>query len=405
MTLSEFDFKHKNRSKILVVGPIPPNFGSKNPGGVSAHTWLHARLLAERGYTVTLLALGSYFGKSFEKAGISVIGLPRFSLRWALWAGFTAISKTIQLQDFRKSAIVNRFVTKYKLKGLNLEKFDVIHVQSIHGQFQAVVDIELRASKILTVHSYDDVLSSSGRAKERLITKHRLAKSWFDQVIHVSQTDQNKSTALGLSDVNRMVIHNPVEVSSPASPECVEQDIDVLFVGGLTPRKRPELVLQAVRNLGFEVSCTVVGSGPLLQQLRSSYGDTAVFCGFVNHSEVLKLMARSRVLCVPSVSESFGLVYVEAALSGAAVIGYRDTISEISDAAGLSEGERLYFVGFDPNESDPTVMVNALKSVLSVDGVHQQKSSSAIYSKLFREFSGDAYIQKILDCYGLGVNE
>lgn len=387
---------------VLVVGPIPSEFGSKNPGGVSAHTWLHARLLAERGYTVTLLALGSYFGKSFEKSGISVIGLPRFSFRWGLLAGFTAISKSIKLQDFQKSAIVNRFFTKYKLKGVNLAKFDVIHVQSIHGQFQAVVDIELRASIILTVHSYHDVLSSSGRAKERLIAKHRLAKSWFDRVIHVSQTDQNKSAALGLNDVNRMVIHNPVEVSAL---ECVEKDIDVLFVGGLTPRKRPELVLQAVRNLGSEVSCTVVGNGPLLQQLRGRYGDTAVFCGFVNHSEVLKLMARSRVLCVPSVSESFGLVYVEAALNGAAVIGYKDTISEISDAAGLSETERLYFVGFDPDENDPRVMAHALKSVFPMDDDRHQKSSSAIYSKLFREFSGDAYIKKILDCYGLRVNE
>jgi glycosyltransferase involved in cell wall biosynthesis len=231
-----------------------------------------------------------------------------------------------------------------------------------------------------------------------------LAKSWFDQVIHVSQTDQNKSTALGLNDFNRIVIHNPVEVPSL---ECVEKDIDVLFVGGLTLRKRPELVLQALRNLdlGSDVSCTVVGNGPLLEQLRDSYGDMAIFLGVVKHDEVLKLMTRSRVLCVPSVSESFGLVYVEAALSGAAVIGYKDTISEISDVAGLSEKERLYFVGFEPDENDPTVMANTLKSVLLMEDARLPKNYSAIHSKLFREFSGYAYIEKILDCYGLRLNE
>lgn len=387
---------------ILVVGPIPSKFGSRNHGGVSAHTWLHAKLLAERGYSVTLLALGTYFGSSFERLSVSVIGLPRLSLGWGFLAFYTAIKTSFKVKDFRKSAILNRFFTKYKLRDIDLKKFDIIHVQSIHGQFQAVVDANLPAKKVLTVHSYDDVLSTSGRARDRLIRKHRVAKYWFDEVIHVSQTDQKKCAALRLNDIKGMVIHNPVEV---LNLKHVDKDIDILFVGGLTRRKRPELVLQGAQSLGSKVSCMIVGNGPLLQKLQRDYGEIAVFCGFINHDEVLKLMARARVLCVPSVSESFGLVYVEAALNGAAVIGYKDTISEISVAAELSERERLYFVGFDPDEGDPKVMADTLKFILDSDDSDNLQTSAEITSKLSSQFSGDAYIEKIRQCYGIRSNE
>jgi glycosyltransferase involved in cell wall biosynthesis len=335
-------------------------------------------------------------------SGIKVLGLPKFSSLWFIKSLAVAIGKSIQEKDCRKSAFVNRFFTKYKLNDVDLAGFDVIHVQSIHSQFQSVANVDSDVTKVLTVHSYDDVLKTSGRPKEHLIRVHLSAKSWFDEVIHVSQTDQSKSFALGLEDSNRRVIHNPVAVS------CCEprgKVIDILFVGGLTSRKRPELVLKAVKSLAFEVKCFVIGGGPLAKELEEIYGEYAEFSGFVSHHEVLELMARSRVLCVPSVSESFGLVYVEAALEGAAVIGYLDTISEIADVTRLSAEARAYFVGFDPDESDPEVMADALTDILCNHSRDSKKVSASIGAKLASQFSGEAYMKKIQKVYGKRPNE
>ena len=381
---------------ILLVGPIPAHLGSKNYGGVAAHTWLHAKLLANKGYHVTLLATGSYMGRSFSRDGVNVVGLSGVSVSWFVKSVATSLFSSLKLRDFRMAALINRFLTKYKLRDVDLSQFKVVHCQSIHNQFHSVADLPGNCRKILTVHSYHDILNAGAGKTRSLLGKHRISKSWFDAVIHVSQTDQDKARELGLTDDKGFVVHNPV-VSFDVGTTNKRQD--VIFVGGLTSRKRPDLLLKAVAQFGRK--CVFLGGGPLENQLRIDYSEVADFYGFVDHEEALGFMAKSRVLCVPSVSESFGLVYVEAALSGTAVVGYKPTIDEISIAAGLTAEEQQFFVGFSPDESDPQVLAEVLEGILETDSHFFNRVLSSIAQKLRDTFSGDAYVREITKIYGI----
>ncbi|SDG22801.1 Glycosyltransferase involved in cell wall bisynthesis [Idiomarina zobellii] len=376
---------------------MPSSFGSSNYGGVSVHTLQHAELLSEYGYDVTILAVGSYLGSSFLlNSKIRVVGIPSFSVFGFLRAIYKSISASVLIRDFRIRAIINRFLTRYKLDNLDVSVFDVVHVHSIHNQFHSVTKSAAIRRKILTVHSYDDILRSSGQTRRKYISIHKTGQLWFDCVVHVSETDKNRSDELGLNTPNNRVIHNPVEI---LTSRRMAKDIDVLFVGSLTERKRPKLVLEALSKIDDKPKCKIVGQGELLGDLKKGYGNRVDFLGAISHEKVLKLMNRSKILCVPSVSESFGLVYVEAALSGAAVIGYENTIKEMSELSGLNCDEQKFFRGFSPNENDPYVLAGILEEVLRNYDSQYLTISTSLINKLKENFSKESYINKIRALY------
>lgn len=102
-----------------------------------------------------------------------------------------------------------------------------------------------------------------------------------------------------------------------------ERKLDLIFVGGLVPRKSCDLALRAAAPLLRNGSArfTVVGDGPERSHLerltRSIRIEKAVsFCGFVKHEEVLRRLRESDVLVFPSVRDFGGGVVFEALAAG-----------------------------------------------------------------------------------------
>jgi len=100
--------------------------------------------------------------------------------------------------------------------------------------------------------------------------------------------------------------------------------LQLIFVGGLVPRKACDLALRAAAPLLKNDSAhfTVIGDGPeetRLQQLTRSLGiDQAVsFCGWISHSEVLERLRSSDVMVFPSVRDNGAGVIFEALATGA----------------------------------------------------------------------------------------
>ena len=93
-----------------------------------------------------------------------------------------------------------------------------------------------------------------------------------------------------------------------------------LCVGSLTERKNVVRLANAFATLG-EGSLTFVGDGPLRGELEGREGVTLV--GKVGHDEVAGWIARSHVLCQPSLLEPFGLALLEAMAAGRSVVATR----------------------------------------------------------------------------------
>jgi glycosyltransferase involved in cell wall biosynthesis len=100
--------------------------------------------------------------------------------------------------------------------------------------------------------------------------------------------------------------------------------LDLIFVGGLVPRKACDLALRAAAPLLRSDSArfTVVGDGPernRLEQLTRSLGiEKAVsFCGWLSHAEVLRRLRSADVMVFPSVRDNGAGVVFEALACGA----------------------------------------------------------------------------------------
>jgi glycosyltransferase involved in cell wall biosynthesis len=65
----------------------------------------------------------------------------------------------------------------------------------------------------------------------------------------------------------------------------------------------------------------IVGDGPYLDQLRRTYPET-IFTGFLTGEDLAEAYASADVFVFPSVTDTFGLVIIEALASGLPVAAY-----------------------------------------------------------------------------------
>ncbi len=114
-----------------------------------------------------------------------------------------------------------------------------------------------------------------------------------------------------------VVIHPPVEVGK--IPLQVDKDDYYLMAGRLVGYKKPEVVVEAFNQLGLPLH--IVGTGPMLKDLKSMAGPKIKFTGFLHATELSREYRCAKALVFAAL-EDFGMVPVEAMAAGTPVIGY-----------------------------------------------------------------------------------
>ncbi len=104
----------------------------------------------------------------------------------------------------------------------------------------------------------------------------------------------------------------------------------VLYVGDFQVRKNVPRLIEAVARLRRDeafrnVGLTLVGGGrdhgARVEHMAARHGDFVTYLGPVHdRSELASVMHRHAVFCMPSMSETFGLVYVEALSQGLPIV-------------------------------------------------------------------------------------
>jgi glycosyltransferase involved in cell wall biosynthesis len=166
-----------------------------------------------------------------------------------------------------------------------------------------------------------------------------------------------------------------------------EREDMVVCAGRLHPSKGQDVLIKALalnaRSWGPN-RVLFLGSGPRLDYLRQLAGekgvaDRCVFAGVVSHDEVLRHMSRAKAVVVPSRSEAFGYVNLEALAVGTPVIA--------SKVGGISEIVRDGVDGYLVPPDDPETLAGTLVKLLG--------------NPALRELLGRHGRQRFLECYEL----
>ena len=220
-------------------------------------------------------------------------------------------------------------------------EFDLIHCHD-WLTFPAGLAIQRRCGKPLAIqiHSLEtDRNAAFPNAAIREIEAVGIEAA--NAVIAVSRYCRDRIVREFGVPANRVeIVHNGVQsarFSRTAGMESRSAAPTVLFLGRVTRQKAPAVFVRAavqVRNAVPDVRFVVAGSGDRLDAVRRSVDDLGIadaftFMGAVPWADVPALFGSVDVLAMPSISEPFGLVALEAAAAGVAVV--------LSEAAGVRE--------------------------------------------------------------------
>ena len=342
------------KTRLLTVGPVPPEWGGKLRGGVTR-------------FNVTLLDefRTRPWRHRIEPVGVLIPPPQRIHRRIA--------ERLAPLPIFMqpKAGRPRRF-TRLLLEQERPDAVLVNNIAAFNGSryVRAQASVAPGLPTIGVVHEWRAI-----RAKgdpERADRYRRAAQTALDHlsaVVFPSRHTRDVGAAeLGLRYPERaLVINNPVQPGFADPALRVDGPRSgIAFVGSFNDRKNPQSLLRAMTSLpGTQL--TLQGRGPIEGELHElaaelGIGDRVSFAPFLGqrkHLEgVIGVMRDAELLCLPSRSEAFALVIVEALAAGTPVAGYGPTLVEIRDRIGIDIGEPI----FDPTPDNVAAAIESVRS-------------------------------------------
>ena len=153
---------------------------------------------------------------------------------------------------------------------------------------------------------------------------------WEQASVVIAVSEHTKKIALRHYNVPIEVIPNGVDLSTLNPGEInLNPTPTILFVGRLTPQKNPIQIVTALAGLiDIPWRCVIIGDGPLRDELESEIEqhkleDRFSILGWLTPEQVVDWYRRGDILFMPSISEGFPVVGVQASAMGLAIVASR----------------------------------------------------------------------------------
>ncbi len=243
---------------------------------------------------------------------------------------------------------VPKVSVKYIKKAIKEIKPDVIHAHD----FTAGVISAVAAGRIPIVNHLHNNTPWIKRVSARSLV-YGLSCVRFKKILTVSPSVFDEYVFGSLFRGKMSVIGNPIDIEAIQNRQTDQSapSADVIFLGRLTEAKNPLLFLDIIAELkktAPKISAVMVGDGELRRQVEQritelSLEDSVLLAGFQKNP--YSYIRQSKVMCMPSRWEGFGLAAVECLALGkpvvAAPVGGLPTF--IDDTCGKFAGNLAEF--------------------------------------------------------------
>lgn len=235
-------------------------------------------------------------------------------------------------------------VSRYSLIGsiLGREKeFDLIHAHDWLC-YPAGVAAKISSGKPLVVHMHATEFDRSGESvNPEVYGIEKYGMDNADVVIAVSNMTRNiVIEKYGIDPDKVITVHNAVDFPTDKGNLAIKKNFDeklVTFLGRITFQKGPEYFVEVAKKLldrDKNMRFVMAGSGDLMEATirhaaRLNITDRFHFTGFLKGPDIQQLFSLSDVFVMPSISEPFGIVPLEAMQSNVPVV--------ISKQSGVAE--------------------------------------------------------------------
>lgn len=306
---------------------------------------------ANRGHEVTLLSL--WRGRTPAPARLGSVPLRTRPARSVLPGRFTGLMHPLLVRDMWAA----------------MGRADVVHVHAGRDLVSIV------ALAVAALRRKRFVAQTHGMVQPRRAAAVRL----FDRVyvpllrrargclVLTEQERRDVAEVVGAGGPPLVTLPNGVRPERGGGAGEGRREKEVLFLGRLHPRKRPEafvemaaLVHRRMPDVRFTLHGADEGVLPAVRRLIAAHGLAGVvtYGGALDHAEAVRAYARAAVYVLPSVHEPFGMTVIEALSAGTPVV--------CTDTCGIAD-ELARRGAAMVTDGSPREMADAVCGVLADD--------------------------------------
>jgi len=260
---------------------------------------------------------------------------------------------------FLYKKVKNRILNYFKIFGLSAtilpniikeNKIEIISYQDPVSSFFSILVLKIRRIKVkIIIETHGDFIETLSLEKNLLFPS--LYKKIFLNMARYTLGRADKLRAVSSSteaqvkeiNQNKEITRFPAWVDFDNFKDILpvrenNKDFKILFIGSVTDRKKPHLIVEAINNLNSkDVNLYVVGPTPnesylsKLKELVNKYEleEQVVFAGSVDRESVMEYYSQSNLMILPSVSEGLARVIFESQATGCPVL--------VTDAPGMGD--------------------------------------------------------------------
>ncbi|MCF8236026.1 MAG: glycosyltransferase family 4 protein [Bacteroidales bacterium] len=220
-------------------------------------------------------------------------------------------------------------------------EFDIIHAHD-WLTYSAGIAAKKVSGKPLVVHMHATEFDRSGEnINQAVFDIEKKGMEEADRVITVSNlTRKIVIEKYGINPDKITTVYNAVEPADKSHLDDIHKTVQekvVTFLGRITFQKGPEYFIESAKKIidkDSNVRFVMAGTGDMMNRMIKRVAELRIankfhFTGFLQGQDVDRMLAVSDVFVMPSVSEPFGIVPLEAMRSNVPVV--------ISRQSGVSE--------------------------------------------------------------------